>query len=273
MKPGVPEAAMAFVLLVGCSPAFATWSIVAADQDTGRLVVASATCADVTASFLHHLQAVFVPGKGAAACQAAVDVTHEDQQLIRRELARGTHPRAIVEMLSGDPALPTRQFGIVDLEGRSAGITGGRNPSSAQDVQGRVQGTRIVYSIQGNTLKSPDVIASAVQAFAGAEGTLADRAMAAMEAADAAGGDSRCGCPPELTIDCDGRTSSLAYIAMMDAGAAPGEFVLFLPVSQAVLHESGAEWIHIDEGDSFNPVRTLRRRYDRWRATQADADP
>lgn len=270
MRTGWGSTVIALALVAAASPAFATWSIVAADQDSGRVVVASATCADITASFLYHLQAVIVPGKGAAACQAWVDVTHQDQALIERELARGTEPRTLIGMLKDAPAFPSRQFGIVDLEGRSAGVTGERNPAAAGDVQGRVPGTRIVYSIQGNTLRSSDVIAAAVQAFVATNGSLADRGMAALEAGDAAGGDARCGCPPGLTVDCDDRTSSLAYIAMAERDAAPGELALFIPVSQAVLAEPGAEWIDVAEGDSFNPVKTLRLRYDRWRAAHAN---
>ena len=250
-------------------PAAATWSIIAADQATGRIVIASATCADITAAFLHHLQAVIVPGRGVAACQALVDITHQDQALIARELERGTDPGEIVRLLQADPAFPRRQFGIVDLQGRAAGATGRENNAVAEDQQGTIPGTRIVYSVQGNILRPGDVVAQAVRALVSTPGALTDRVMAAMEAADAAGGDSRCGCPPDETIRCDGRTSSLAYIAMAERGARPGQLALFIPVSQAVAH-GGPEWIRLDQGDSFNPVRTLRRRYDRWRASQPE---
>ncbi len=250
--------------------AFATWSIVAADRATGRIVIASATCADITAAFLHHLQAVIVPDRGVAACQAMVDISHQDQALIARELEKGTDPAEIVRMLRANAAFPRRQFGIVDLAGRAAGATGPDNGGVAEDRQGTIPGTQIVYSIQGNLLRPGDVVARAVRALVDTPGTLTDRVMAAMEAADAAGGDSRCGCPPDDTIRCDGRTSSLAYIAMAERGARPGQLALFIPVSQAVAH-GGPEWIHLEQGDSFNPVRTLRRRYDRWRASQPAA--
>src|SRR5437870_4219413 len=60
------------VLLALPAPAFATWSIVAVDRSTGRVVIASATCVDRDDEFLKGVQAVVVPGKGVAACQAAV---------------------------------------------------------------------------------------------------------------------------------------------------------------------------------------------------------
>lgn len=262
-------ALLALSLGLGAPPAArATWSIVAADQETGRIVIASATCADINASFLFHLQAVIVPGRGAAACQALVDVTHQDQALIARELERGTDPAGIVRMLRANDAFPRRQFGIVDLQGRAAGGTGTANDAVAEDRQGTIPGTRIVYSVQGNILRPGDVVPRAIRALLETRGTLADRVMAAMEAADAAGGDSRCSCPPGDAMRCDGRTSNIAYIAMAERNARPGQFALFIPVSQAVVH-GGPEWIHLDQGDSFNPVRTLRRRYDAWRASQS----
>src|SRR5206468_5423910 len=58
------------VLFALPSSAFATWSIVAADRSTGRVVIASATCVDQNDEFLKGVQAVVVPGKGVAACQA-----------------------------------------------------------------------------------------------------------------------------------------------------------------------------------------------------------
>ena len=65
------------LLLIACSflpsSAFATWSVIAVDQATGRVVIASATCVDRDDQFLMGVQAVVVPGKGVAACQAAVE--------------------------------------------------------------------------------------------------------------------------------------------------------------------------------------------------------
>src|SRR6185436_12586392 len=109
-------------LLLGLpSSAFATWSVIAVDRETGRVVIASATCVNGDDMFLPGVQAVVVPGKGVAACQAAVDRTHQNQMLVFQELQKGTDPAAIIEMLSKDPAYETRQFGIVDLQGRAAG--------------------------------------------------------------------------------------------------------------------------------------------------------
>src|SRR6476620_337538 len=94
------------------SRALATWSVIAVDRSTGRVVIASATCVDRDDEFLKGVQAVVVPGKGVAACQAGVDNTHQNQMLVFQELQKGTDPKAIIELLSKDPAFQTRQFGI-----------------------------------------------------------------------------------------------------------------------------------------------------------------
>ena len=58
------------LLLSVPSTALATWSIIAVDLSTRRVVIASATCVNQNDQFLMGVQAVVVPGKGVAACQA-----------------------------------------------------------------------------------------------------------------------------------------------------------------------------------------------------------
>jgi len=118
--------------------AAATWSVIAVDRSTGRVVIASATCVDRDDQFLPGVQAVVVPGTGVAACQASVDGSHQNQMLVFREIEKGTDPKAIIEMLSRDPAFQSRQFGILDLQGRGAGHSGLANGYVAQDAQGQV---------------------------------------------------------------------------------------------------------------------------------------
>src|SRR5215813_5045043 len=124
------------VLLSALIPATAsaTWSVIAVDLSTGRIVIASATCVDRDDAFLMGIQAVIVPGKGVAACQAGVDNTHTNQMLVYRELQKGTDPAKIIELLSADPAFQSRQFGILDLQGRSAGHSGLSNGYVSQHM-------------------------------------------------------------------------------------------------------------------------------------------
>jgi hypothetical protein len=266
---------LVLALLACPASAFATWSVIAVDRSTGRVVIASATCVNGDDMFLPGVQAVVVPGKGAAACQSAVDNTHQNQMLVFRELQKGTDPKLILEMLSADPAFQSRQFGIVDLQGRAAGHSGLTNGYVAQDMQGQVPGTEIFYSIQGNILRPGEVVPSAVKAFVNAKGAITDRVMAAMEAADAGGGDSRCSCPPPAAdgstpqIPCDAKTAHVAYILMADKTDTNGDshnngtYTMFIRVAQP---DHGPLSIH--EGENLNPVKTLRMRYDEWRKQQ-----
>src|SRR4249920_1079860 len=85
------------------STAWATWSIIAVDLSTRRVVIASATCVNNNDTFLMGVQAVVVPGKGVAACQSSVDNTHANQMLVFNELKKGTDPAEIMRLLSADP--------------------------------------------------------------------------------------------------------------------------------------------------------------------------
>ena len=86
--------------------------------------------------------------------------------------------------------------------------------------------------------------------------------MAAMEAADANGGDHRCNCgnnPPEF-VPCDNKTAHVAYIAIANKDDQVG-----------VTHNDGKYFAYIAVGDndikkgeSANPVKTLRMRYNAW---------
>jgi hypothetical protein len=147
----------------------------------------------------------------------------------------------------------------------------------SQDIQGQVPGTRVFYSIQGNILRPGNVVANAVQAFLKTSGAITDRVMAAMEAADGSGGDSRCSCPPWPSdgtappIPCDGRTSHVAYILMAETGDTDGDsynngrYAMYLTVSQPGPTKGPHQ---IMPGENLNPVKTLRRRYDAWRKQQ-----
>jgi hypothetical protein len=266
------------VLVLGApSRALATWSVIAVDRSTGRVVIASATCVDRDDEFLKGVQAVVVPGKGVAACQAAVDNTHANQMLVFQELQKGTDPKTIIEMLSKDPAFQTRQFGILDLQGGHAGHSGLGNGYVSQDIQGQVPGTGIFYSIQGNILRPGQVVPNAVAAFVKTSGAITDRVMAAMEAADGSGGDSRCTCPPWPTdgskppIPCDEKTAHVAYILLAEKSDTNGDshnngkYTMYINVSQPA-PDHGPNVIH--DGENLNPVKTLRMRYDAWRRKQ-----
>ena len=255
--------------LLPAQSAYATWSVIALDRATGTVVIASATCvaqqafAGFPAKDLRDVQAIVVPGKGVAAAQASVDGTRANQRLIYAEIQKGTPPDQIITMLKADPRIEHRQFGILDMEGRMAGFSGTRNQAVSLDRQGQVAGTQIYYSIQGNILASEAVVTDAVQAFSSATGQLSDRVMAAMEAADAKGGDKRCTCDtaPKVNAPCSAKTAHVAYILQAAKTDATGEsyndgkYQMYLSVADS----------DITPQEDANPVKTLRMRYDRWK--------
>ncbi len=276
-RTGTPVGATRAILLAAAltlipSTASATWSVVAIDARTGRVVVSSATCVaqerllNFPSKGLMDIQAIVVPGVGAAAAQAGVDRTRANQTLIYEQLKAGTDPRLILDMLRADPDIESRQFGIVDIQGRSIGFSGRGNSAASSSVQGRVPGTDIYYSVQGNILASDAVVQNAARALERAQGDIADRVMAAMEAADAAGGDRRCTCDTEPVpdADCDGRNAHVAYILAADRDDPEGEsfndgdYALFIDVTDQ----------NIEPHENGNPVITLRIRYDAWKAAR-----
>jgi uncharacterized Ntn-hydrolase superfamily protein len=259
---------VAATLALGALPALAsaTWSVIAIDARTGRIVIASATCiAQATlrrfpAEGLMDIQAIVVPGMGVAAVQAGLERTRKNQALIYRELERGTAPEHILDLLRQDSTVDERQFGIVDRNGRVAGFSGSENGRASLDRGGRVPGTDVYYSIQGNLLTSSAVVEGAVVAFLAADGSLEDRAIAAMEAADAAGGDRRCSCQtrPVPAAPCETRHALVAYLLAAD----PRD-------PQGTSFNDGGYRLYIDVTDenilpseNANPVVTLRTRYD-----------
>lgn len=269
LRTSLFAAVAAFAFTLFPTPAAATWSIVAVDTNTGVVVIASATCVSAeglrTRGGLKSIQAVIVPGMGVAAAQAGVDSSRQNQMLIFREMQAGTDPDDILRMLHEDEAIQRRQFGIVDLQGRMAGFSGSGNGYASLAVQSEVRGEGIYFAVQGNILESDRVVTAAVDAFLADEGTVVDRVMAAMEAADFNGGDARCSCRtdpvPETEMDCRHRTAHVAYIAAakpedpIGEGHSDGEYTLFIDVDDENTLAS----------ESPSPVETLRMRYDEWK--------
>lgn len=252
------------------SSAWATWSVIAIDKKSGQVIVASATCVaqagfpkrqPVGSRDLMDLQAVIVPGVGVAACQAGADNTHQNQMTVFEELKKGTDPANIIEILHMDPDIERRQFGVLDMQGRSAGHNGKNNSAASLFVPGHVGD--YYFQVQGNTLFSDQVMYEAALAFTRAKGTLADHVMAAMEAADAKGGDKRCNCEtePKPSAPCEGKTAHVAYIVMAnkedvtDKSHNQGKYYAYIRVTDA----------DITPAENANPVKTLRLRYDAWK--------
>ncbi len=261
-------------LLTLPASASATWSIVAIDRNTGRVVISSATCAATAPDQLKLLQAIVVPGVGVAAAQAGVDRTHENQKLIFRELQRGTHPAAIIRLLEDDESIERRQFGIIDVRGRTAGRSGGRNGHVSLDLQGESD-DGIIWSVQGNIIATVEALTAAAAIMQYGGGDVIDRVMRAMEAADERGGDVRCTCEREPLPEgapCNGKTAHVSYILAADPEDPMGEFAPDHPESMEAPYNDGDYHLYLMvvpsntlPTEDANPMRTLRMRYDAWR--------
>lgn len=104
-------------------------------------------------------------------------------------LQQGKRPEDVFsELLKDDKSRGLRQLAIIDMQGRAAV----HNPTEAP-AGSRYWGamTGRFYCCQGNTLTGREVVASMARAYEDTAGSLADRLMAALIAADCAGGDHR----------------------------------------------------------------------------------
>jgi uncharacterized Ntn-hydrolase superfamily protein len=158
-----------------------TWSIVAHDPATGAFAVAVSTC-----NFAVGASCPFVrSGVGAVSTQSFTN--RYLAPAILDGLARGLAPaEAIQAALVGDKGAAIRQVHVVDRHGRSAAWTG------AHCVEWCGDSPQQGFSVAGNMLAGPAVVADTVAAFAAQPGLdLPERLMVAMEAGQAAGGDKR----------------------------------------------------------------------------------
>ena len=130
---------------------------------------------------------------GVAATQAIVDVSYGPKALAL--LRQGVKPDAIVkQILDGDPdpglngrpwPKAGRQFAVMDAKGNYAAHTGPEATKWAGHKGGKF------CTAQGNILAGEAVVAAMVEAFEKTTGHLSLRLMAALDAGQAAGGDTR----------------------------------------------------------------------------------
>lgn len=208
-------------------PPVATFSILGYDPETGEVGGAVQSRVFSVGNGVLWAEA----NVGVVATQAVVDVSYGPQGL---ELLRsGMAPADVIEtILRNDPnprpdrwTIEGRQFSVMDARGNVATHTGPR----ASDWAGHRIGRHV--SAQGNILAGPDVVDDMVAAFESTEGHLSLRLLAALEAGQAAGGDTR------------GMQSAAMLVVKEDGGVwLNNDVVLRLQVD-----------------DSDQPIRELRR--------------
>jgi uncharacterized Ntn-hydrolase superfamily protein len=172
-----------------------TFSIVAYDPDRQEWGVGVASKYLAVGNVVPWAKA----GKGAVATQAAVNISHGSNGL--ELLSKGMNAEEVLkELAKADKGWESRQVAVIDAKGDVAVHTGKKcNPYAGHK-------TGMYYSCQGNLLAGEAVITDMAKAFEETKGPLAWRIMAALEAADKAGGDKR------------GKQSAAIYIARDKSG-------------------------------------------------------
>ncbi len=202
-----------------------TFSIVGFDPDNGDLGVAVASKFPCVGAVVPWARA----GVGAVATQSWANTAFGPDGL---ELMAGgsSATEALDTLIAADDGREDRQVGVVDARSEAATFSG----SGCMDWAGGITGG--VFAAQGNILAGPDVVNELARVFASTEGDLCDRLLAALEAADAAGGDRR------------GRQSA-ALLVVREAGGYEGRNDRYID-------------LRIDDHES--PITELRRLFGVW---------
>jgi uncharacterized Ntn-hydrolase superfamily protein len=210
-----------------------TYSIVARDEATGELGVAVQSRAFGVA-----ICAWARPGVGAVATQSFTERSYGPRGLDL--LAAGSAPAdALAELLEADERREYRQVAFLAADGRTANHTGAACVPDCGHV------SRDGVAAQGNMLSSPAVWHAAAETFAETSGTLAERLLAALDAAEEAGGDFR------------GREAAALVVVSGDADEPPWQRVVDLrvdnhPAPLAELRRLHTITVAYDRRDAFD---------------------
>lgn len=185
----LPASLLAIICITSVAPAedadippqlCGTFSIVAYDPETQELGVAVHSRVVAVGSIVPFAKA----GVGAIATQSHANVSFGPRGL--EMLEEGLAPEEVLEqLLESDEGRELRQVGIIAADGSTAQFTGGECVPWAGSKSGEN------YCVQGNILAGEEVVNAMADAFETTEGELADRLLAALDAGDAAGGDTR----------------------------------------------------------------------------------
>jgi uncharacterized Ntn-hydrolase superfamily protein len=215
-------------------PPVATFSILGYDPETGEVGGAVQSRVFSVGNGVLWAEA----GVGAAATQAIVDVSYGPQAI--ELLRQGIAPADIIKRIwDADPdprpddwTKYGRQFAVIDMKGNVAAYTGPKATTWAGNKACSRAGT--FCTAQGNILAGAAVVDGMVKAFEETTGHLSYRLLAALDAGEAAGGDTR------------GMQSAAMLIVKKDGGV--------------WLHNDVVLRLQVD--DNPEPIKELRRLVD-----------
>ncbi len=221
----------------------ATYSIAACDLETEQWGVATQSKFLGVGSVVPWAE----PGVGAIATQAYANPRYGPDGLAL--LREGLGAQEVVERLTAaDEGREHRQLGVVDGRGRGASYTG----AECMDWAGGRTGEG--YAAQGNILVSAATVEAIAETFEHARGTLAERLLDCLDAAQAAGGDRRGQQSAALlVVERDGGYAGLSHEIVdlrVDEHERPLEELRRIYVMhQAIFGKTPAdEWLEVDEG-------------------------
>ena len=157
-----------------------TFSILARDPETGDLGVAVQSHWFSVGTLVPWAEA----GVGAVATQSFVDPAYGRLGLEMMRAGKSA-PDALKALLAGDEGRDGRQVAMIDTQGRVDAWTGRSDIQAAGHIVGKN------FSVQANMMLNDQIWPAMARAFESTQGDLADRMLAALDAAQSAGGDIR----------------------------------------------------------------------------------
>jgi uncharacterized Ntn-hydrolase superfamily protein len=213
-----------------------TYSIVAYDSATGQFGAA------VQSHWFKVADVIWVEaGVGAVATQSLTLLSYGPLGLEMMKNGK-TANQALEGLLASDSNNAVRQVAMIDTKGNVAAHTGGKCIAEAGHKIGKN------YSVQANLMEKNTVWDAMAAAFENTEGDLADRMMAALEAAQNEGGDIR-GMQSAAMVVVTGEPSGMHYydrivdIRVDDSPEPLTELKRLLDVTRA--------YDHMNKGDEF----------------------
>ena len=229
-----------------------TFSIVARDPVTGELGVAVQSHWFSVGSIVTWAEA----GVGAIATQAFAEPSYGPNGLaLMRDGAAASD--AMAKLVAADPQAAVRQLGFVDAQGHAASHTGARCIQYAGSHVGDG------FAVQANLMGNGKVVPAMAAAFESAKGDLAERMLAALDAAQAVGGDIR-GCQSAAILVVSGKRTATPWaekkldLRVEDSAAPLVELRRLVTLARA--------YDHMNQGDVAVEKNDMKRAGDHYAA-------
>ena len=225
-----------------------TFSIVARDPATGELGVAVQSHWFSVGAIVPWAEA----GVGAVATQSFVDPSYGKLGLDLMRTGKSA-PDALKALLAGDEGREVRQVAMIDAQGRVQAWTGKNDIQSAGQIVGNG------YSVQANLMLSEKIWPAMSQAFEKTKGDLAERMLAALDAAQAAGGDIR-GRQSAALIVVSGKSTGQAWkdrlfdLRVDDSGEPLKELRRLVTLQRAYNHMNAGD-LAVEKKDNESALR------------------